>query len=168
MAGKLGLEQPADPVPSLSVEINALRHVDGEIVEYTVAPSARVAGQQLRNLALPDGVVMTLVVRDSEVIVPRGATQLRPGDHVFVAMRSWLVPVIDRLFDPTAATDPLPEGLTLLFPAESTVGQLHRFFGIPGPTWSEEPVGALVEAAGEDRRPVSAPSSLCAATSRIS
>jgi cell volume regulation protein A len=147
----LKLGRPADPAPPLAVEINALRRVDGEIVDYTVAPSARVAGQLLRDVALPDGVVVTLVVRGGEVIMPRGATALRPGDHVFIAMRTRLKPVIDGLFDPDAESSSLMPGLTLGFHAESTVGQLHRFFGIPGPMWSEEPVGSLVDA-GEERR----------------
>jgi len=145
----LKLGRPADPSPPLSVEINALRHVDGEIVDYTVAPSARVAGQVLRDLALPDGVAVTLVVRGGEVIMPRGATALRPGDHVFVALRTRLKPLVDRLFDPDAETPPLVSGLTLSFHRKSTVGQLHRFFGIPGPTWADEPVGALLEEGGE-------------------
>ena len=142
----LGIGEPSSPTPPLSVEINALRHVDGEIVEYTVAPSARVAGQALRNLALPNGVVVTLVVRGTEVIMPRGATALRPGDHVFIAMRTRLKPLMDRLFDPYAETPPLENGLQLAFHAKSTVGQLHRFFGIPGPTWSNEPIVSLLEA----------------------
>ena len=143
-ARKLGLAQPMPTEPPLSVEINSLRHVDGEVVEYIVASSARVAGQALRDLALPDGVSITLVVREHKVIVPRGATRLLPGDHVFVAMRKSLVPLINRLFDPMAATEPLEPGLTLLFHAASTVGQLHRFFGIPGPTWSEVPLDELL------------------------
>ena len=147
-ARALGLAQPADPEPPLSVEINALRHVDGGVVDYTVSPSARVAGQALRNLALPDGVVVTLVVRGDEVIMPRGATALRPGDHVFVAMRNRLKPLMDRLFDPYAETPPLAPGLTLSFHESTTLGQLHRFFGLPGPTWSEEPVGAVLTADG--------------------
>lgn len=146
---KLGC--PADPSPPLSVEINALRHVDGEIVDYTVAPSARVAGQVLRDLAFPDGVVVTLVVRGEEVIMPRGATALRPGDHVFIALRSRLKPLIDRLFDPLAATLPLPPGFTLAFHAKSMVGELHRFFGIPGPTRAKEPVGTLLRETGGRR-----------------
>jgi potassium/hydrogen antiporter len=152
VARRLGLARPSDPAPPLSVEIHALRHVDGEIVEYTVAPSARVAGQALRDLALPEGVVVTLVVRGDAVIMPRGTTSLRPGDHVFVAMRSALVPLMDRLFDPSAETPPLEEGLVLAFHAQSTVGQLHRFFGIPGPTWSGEPVGTLLAADGAPAR----------------
>jgi len=145
VARRLGLAQPADPEPPLSVEIHALRHLDGGIVDYTVAPSARVAGQALRALALPDGVVATLVVRDGEMIMPRGATQLRPGDHVFVAMRSRLKPLMDRLFDPYADTPDLDPGLDVDFHAATTLGQLHRFFGLPGPTWSEEPIGSLLE-----------------------
>lgn len=144
----------AESTPPLSVEINALRRVEGEIVEYTVAPSARVAGQALRDLALPDGVVMTLVVRGDEMIMTRGATRLRPGDHVFVTMRTRLKPLMDRLFDPYAETPSLAPGLRLAFRTDATRGQLHRFFGLPGPTWSEEPLGALLDAApqGEPAR----------------
>ena len=140
----LGVGRPADPSPPLSVELHALRHVDGDVVDYTVAPSARVAGQALRDLPFPDGAAVTLVVRDGEVVVPRGATTLRPGDHVFAAMRPRLRPFVDRLFDPEAATPPLTPGLALGFARGVTVGQLHRLFGVPGPTWSTEPVGALV------------------------
>ncbi len=137
----LGLGKEASPSPPLSVEINALRHVDGEIVDYTVAPSARVAGQALRDLALPDGVSVTLVVRGTDVIMPRGATRIMPDDHVFIGMHTTLKPLIDRLFDPEAETPPLMYGLTLSFHENTTVGQLHRFFGIPGPTWSNEKLG---------------------------
>jgi len=55
----LHIGRPADPTPALSVEINALRQVDGEIVDYTVKPNAQIAGQKLRDLALPDGVLIT-------------------------------------------------------------------------------------------------------------
>lgn len=150
VARRLGLGRPAPDAPPLSVEITALRRVDGEIVDYTVAPSARVAGQRLSALALPDGASVTLVLRAGEMIVPRGTTALRPGDHVFVAMRTRLQPVIDRLFDPGAETPPLEDGLALEFAADATLGQLHRFFGIPGPTWSETLLQTVLE--GEDAR----------------
>lgn len=147
----LKLGRPADPAPPFTVEINALRHVDGDIVDYTVAPSARVAGQLLRDLALPDGAVVTLVVRGEEVIMPRGSTALRPGDHVFLAMRSRLKPLLDRLFDPHDTPPTLEPGLTLDFHGSRTVGQLHRFLGIPGPRWSKESLGSLLSDAGERR-----------------
>ena len=83
----LKLGKTSDPISPVTVEINALRHVDGEIVEYVVTPSSKVAGQALRDMALPYDVVVTLVVRRDDVIIPRGSTPLEPGDHVFIAMR---------------------------------------------------------------------------------
>ena len=150
VARRLKLAEPSDPLPPISLEVNALRNVDGEIVEYTVAPSARVVGQALRDLAFPDGVVVVLSVRDGVVVMPRGATRLRAGDHVFIAMRKRLKPLIDRLFDPYAETPPLEPGLTLAFHEKVTVGQLHRFFGIPGPTWSKEPIGSILKSTPDD------------------
>lgn len=151
VARLLKLARPALPPAPVTVEIHALRHVDGEIVEYTVAPSARVAGQALRDLPMPDGVLVTLLVRDEEVILPRGATRLEPGDRVFVAMRRSLDELIDRLFDPFAETPPLEPGLVLSFPSTTTLGQLHRFFGIPAPTWSEETLGQRLGRAEQTR-----------------
>jgi cell volume regulation protein A len=129
----LRLGRPADPTPPLSVEINALRHLDGEIVDYTVPPGAAIAGVLLRELARPDGLVVTLVVRDQQVIMPRGATALNPGDHVFVAMRSKVKPLVDRLFAPAAALPPLPAEVQLLFPAYTTQTQLRLFFALADP-----------------------------------
>ena len=43
----LKLGQPLESTAPLAVEISALRHVDGDIVEYTVASSSRVAGRAL-------------------------------------------------------------------------------------------------------------------------
>ncbi|MCP9790487.1 potassium/proton antiporter [Vulcanococcus limneticus Candia 3F8] len=127
----LHIGRPADPTPALSVELHTLRQVDGEIVDYTLQPQAQVAGLQLRDLALPDGVLVTLILRGKQVVMPRGQTALEPGDHVFVAMRSRLQPLIDRLF----AVDPEPiaaqANQPLVFNATVTVQQLHQFFGLP-------------------------------------
>jgi cell volume regulation protein A len=95
----LHLGRPADPPPALTVEIHALRQVDGEIVDYTVKSGARVVGRTLRDLALPEGVLVALVLRGKQVVMPRGDTALEPGDHVFVALRTSLQPGIDRLFE---------------------------------------------------------------------
>lgn len=129
----LHIGRPADATPALSVEINALRRVDAEILDYTVKARTHVAGQRLRDLALPDGVVVSLIVRGREVVMPRGTTVLMPGDHVFVAMRTTLEPLINRLFEPNPEPAALPEDLQLSFHASTTVEQLHSFYGLPLP-----------------------------------
>ena len=129
----LQIGRPADPTPALSVEINALRHVDGEILDYTVKARSYVAGQRLRDLALPDGVVVTLILRGREVVMPRGTTRLMPGDHVFVALRISLEPLINRLFDPDPEPPSFSAALQLSFNAATTVEQLYSFYGLSLP-----------------------------------
>jgi cell volume regulation protein A len=138
----LQIGRPADPTPALSVEINALRQVDGEILDYTVRANAQVAGQQLRDLALPDGVLVTLILRGREVVMPRGTTMLLPGDHVFVALRISLEPLINRLFDPDPEPLSLPAELQLSFSSATTLEQLHGFYGLPLPKELEGPAAA--------------------------
>jgi cell volume regulation protein A len=134
----LNIGRPADPTPALSVEINALRQVDGEILDYTVKPRTYVVGQRLRDLALPDGVVVSLVVRGRDVVMPRGTTVLMPGDHVFVAMKMSLEPLINRLFEPDPEPPLIPQDLHLSFHARTTLEQLHGFYGLPLPGFSAQ------------------------------
>ena len=145
----LQIGRPADPTPALSVEINTLRQVDGEILDYTVKARTHVAGQRLRDLALPDGVVVSLILRGREVVMPRGTTLLMPGDHVFVAMRIKLEPLLNRLFEPNPEPPELPLDLPLNFNSATTVEQLYGFYGLPlplelaGPTAAES-LGSLL------------------------
>jgi cell volume regulation protein A len=39
-------------------------------------------------LHLPEGAIVALVSRDGALIAPRGSTQLRAGDHLFVIART--------------------------------------------------------------------------------
>ncbi len=150
----LRIGRPADPTPALSVEINALRRVDGEIVDYTVKAGAPVAGRHLRDLALPDGVLVTLILRGRDVVMPRGTTALEPGDHVFVALRTCLEPFINRLFDPDPEPPSLPGDVLLSFHTATTLQQLHRFLGLSLPaeierSTAERSLGSLLR----DRAP---------------
>ncbi len=144
----LRLGRPADPTPALTVEINALRQVDGEIVDYTVRPQARAAGQQLRDLPFPDGVLVTLILRGKTLVMPRGPTLLQSGDHVFVVLHARMQPLIDRLFEPARSIPtPLPAGLVVSFHASSTAGQLQRFFAIALPVPEQLSLAALLQGA---------------------
>jgi len=54
----------------------------GEIVEAEALETARVVGQKLRDVELPDGVRVGVLVRGNEVLIPTGDTEIRPGDKV--------------------------------------------------------------------------------------
>jgi cell volume regulation protein A len=98
LARRLGLAGPERPVPAASVELVSLRALPGEFRWYFVSQASAVAEAFVRDLSLPAGCSVTLVVRGSEVIAPRGSTALLPGDEVcvFAFPSSW--PLLDLVF----------------------------------------------------------------------
>ena len=98
LAKRLGLAAPHAPSPSAQVELVSLREFPGEFLWYHVDAVSAVAGSDLRDLSLPDGCLVTLIVRGPSLVVPKGSTALRPGDHVCVFVPPAEKPLLDLLF----------------------------------------------------------------------
>jgi cell volume regulation protein A len=130
-ARRLGLDLPSDAEPAVTLEITSLRDVDGDIVEYTVAPESRAAGKRVRSLALPDGVVLALIARGQEFIPPRGSTRVEAGDHLFVVLRSEVRQLVDRVFTRSPRTEgEMPAVVEFPLRGTTSVGELEEFYGI--------------------------------------
>lgn len=83
-ARRLGLSDLTSAVAPASVELVSLRELPGDFVWYQVSRASAVADAFVRDLPLPEGCLVTLVVRDRDVVVPRGSTQLLAGDQVCI------------------------------------------------------------------------------------
>jgi len=59
-----------------------LRRGQYSIVENRINPRAVAAGKLVRDLDLPHDCVLTAIIREGELIVPRGDTMLKPDDAV--------------------------------------------------------------------------------------
>ncbi len=94
----LGLQLPPRPEPPAILEISSLRHIEGDIVEYTVTADSRVTGQKLRDVDFPESAVVAMITREQQVIPPRGRTRIETGDHVFIVLRPEARPLVDRIF----------------------------------------------------------------------
>jgi len=94
LARRLGLARSGAPAPAATVELVSLGEFPGQFVWYHVSPVSAAAETYVRDLGLPEGSTVALVVRGPEVIVPRGSTLLRPGDQVCAfatpETRAWL------------------------------------------------------------------------------
>lgn len=128
LARMLGLREPAMREAPVTLEITSLRDVEGDIVEYILDEDSRVVGRRLRDLALPDGVLVAMIVRGQQVIPPRGSTQIVAGDHVFVLLHPSVRSLVDQVFSraaPSLAT-------AVEFPLRGTtrIGDLEEFYGI--------------------------------------
>ena len=55
---------------------------DYAVVEQTVSKGAKAVGMALKDLGLPDHCVVAAMIRQGEVIVPRGITAIETGDDI--------------------------------------------------------------------------------------
>lgn len=126
----LRLDLPAEAVAPVTLEITSLRDVDGDIVEYTVGDASRAVGRLIRDLALPDGAVVAMIVRGQQVVPPRGSTAVLSGDHVFLVMRPEVRPFVDRAFSEDALSQggPLPQ-IEFRLRAAATLSDVEEFYG---------------------------------------
>jgi potassium/hydrogen antiporter len=130
VARRLGLERPPEPEAPVSLEITSLRDVDADIVEYTVAADSRAAGHRIRELALPEGVVIALIARADRMIPPQGSTHLLENDHVFAVLRRETRPLVDRVFGRDRSVEERLTGAEFPIRAAATVEELEEFYGI--------------------------------------
>lgn len=72
------------------------------MVELAVAPDSPAAGKQIIQLKLPPGVLVALIRRSDEYLVPNGGTELQPGDVVLVLGERQAVEAVRKLL----ASDP--------------------------------------------------------------
>jgi cell volume regulation protein A len=156
VARRLQLELPAMPAPKVSLEITSLKHVDGDIVDFTLGSDSHAVGRTIQELSLPDGVVVAMVARGQKIVPPKGATELAAGDHVFVVLRPELRQLVERAFGPD------PESAEMLlelgeFPLRggARVADLEEYYGVeldaPGDTTLAELFGSRLPR--EERRP---------------
>ncbi|MEA2574892.1 MAG: trk/ktr system potassium uptake protein [Chloroflexia bacterium] len=64
------------------VHLMTLKHAQMAIVEATVEDTAIAVGKSLSEIAFPNNIVISAVLRDGNLIIPKGDTVLHPRDEV--------------------------------------------------------------------------------------
>lgn len=73
-----------------------------EIVEILIRDESFAANKTIKDLGLPQNVLVISIERGDDVIIPEGNTMILPGDSVFIFVRRTLV---DRIFNLFSAGD---------------------------------------------------------------
>jgi len=95
VARRLGATEPATP-RAVRVESAPMDALDADLVEFHVAPGSRLAGVEIRELRLPRGSVVSLLLRDGEIVVPGENATLRSGDTALVATARANTPAVEE------------------------------------------------------------------------
>jgi len=95
---KMGLHAPEPPAPQAVLAIESRLPLKGELMSFYIDEALVVRGIRLDELDFPEGASVALIVRGNQLVPPRGATTLEPGDHVYVIAQVEDRPFIQLMF----------------------------------------------------------------------
>jgi trk system potassium uptake protein TrkA len=72
--------------------------MDAEAVEFNVTRSGRFWKKPLKQIHLPDGVLIAAIVRGEDVIVPYGDSLIQSGDKVIVFALPKATALLEKIF----------------------------------------------------------------------
>lgn len=101
----LGLSVPSRPKPLFNLDLITMAHSDYDLIVVDLPDPKGAQGPRIRDLALPEGAVITLVTRGNEVVLPKGNTRLLGWDQVTILAHA---PDTDAVR--AALLDPFVEG----------------------------------------------------------
>ncbi len=94
----LGVQVRGTPPPSAHLELASTMPLRAEVLSFYLEPPALAVGAYIADIEFPVGAAIMLIVRGDELIAPRGSSELRAGDHLFVFCRPEDRRSIDLLF----------------------------------------------------------------------
>ncbi|MDR3608186.1 MAG: potassium/proton antiporter [Oligoflexia bacterium] len=80
------------------IEFNPTQSVRNKLIEIAVPPGAASIGKALVELHLPQDVLIVLIQRDTDIVVPRGDTHLNEQDTLLVLSENESAEDIKKLF----------------------------------------------------------------------
>jgi len=78
--------------------VYSLRDGMAEVIEAEALETSSLVGTPLREARMPVGVIVGAVVRDSEIIIPRGDTVIEVGDRVIMFALADAVRQVEKMF----------------------------------------------------------------------
>lgn len=76
----------------------SLRDGAAEVIEGEALETSTLVGVPLREIDLPDGIIVGAVVRDHAVVIPRGDTIILPNDRVIMFALRDMVRHVEKMF----------------------------------------------------------------------
>lgn len=78
--------------------LHSVRNGVAEALEAEALETSPLVNTPLKEARIPDGLIIGPLIRDDEIIIPRGDTEIKPHDRVTVFALRELVPKVEQLF----------------------------------------------------------------------
>ena len=97
VAGWLKLLVPPTPRSPYSLELLTTSQTDVDMFELSIEEKATCCCKKIMDLHLPEGVLITSIVRDDKLISPQGNTEIQPNDILFILAPVLKIKVVSHL-----------------------------------------------------------------------
>lgn len=77
--------------------VYSIGDAEAEVIEAQVLGTSPIAGQRIKDIAFPEGVLIGAVMKKDKVIKPRGETRIDEGDVIAIFAMAADVPEVERL-----------------------------------------------------------------------
>ena len=77
--------------------VYSIGDAEAEMIEAQVLGTSPIAGQKLRDIAFPEGVLLGGVLKDGTVVKPTGSLRIDEGDSIAIFAMASDVPEVERL-----------------------------------------------------------------------
>jgi trk system potassium uptake protein TrkA len=84
--------------PAGVASLVTIEHSNAEVLEMTLGNESPVLGKPLKDIDVPAGAVIGIIVRGEEVVIPGGEDHLEPGDHVIIFTLPAAISRVERFF----------------------------------------------------------------------
>ena len=78
-------------------QIYSIGDAEAEVIEAQVLSTSPIAGQKLRDVDFPEGVLVGSLLKEDKVIRPTGSTRIEEGDVIVIFAMTDDVPEVERL-----------------------------------------------------------------------
>ena len=79
------------------VSVSTLRGVEAEILEVEISTESKISGKSLRKVKIPRGAMIGMITRGDQVFVPKGDSEILPGDKLIVFSLPSAVSSVEKL-----------------------------------------------------------------------
>lgn len=78
--------------------VYSIGDAEAEVIEAQVLSTSPIAGQAIRDIDFPEGVLVGAVQKGEKIVRPKGGTRIDEGDIIVVFAMTADVPEVERLF----------------------------------------------------------------------
>ncbi|MBW2574652.1 MAG: Trk system potassium transporter TrkA [Deltaproteobacteria bacterium] len=105
----IGLEQVVSP--RLSAINTIIQHIrrgkvlsaksikdeQAEIMEAVALETSDIVGKPIKEISIPEGTLVTGIIRNDTVIIPTGESVIEPGDRIIIFAKRQAIPKIEKI-----------------------------------------------------------------------